>query len=84
MHRLYSNECCHHRSNKAPFSRGQRDPSEKKKAPRGWPACLKRSPLKAVFQNNNIYAVHASEDKHHYEELKEKELQEEGNQGRKI
>ena len=29
---------------------------EKKKVPRGWPTCLKRSPPKATFQNNDIYA----------------------------
>ena len=50
---------------------------EKKKTPRGWPACLKRSPPKAAFHNNDIYAVHTSEDAHHYEEPKEKESQEE-------
>ena len=29
---------------------------EKKKVPRGLPTCLKRSPQKATFQNNDIYA----------------------------
>ena len=29
---------------------------EKKKMPGGWPTCLKRSPLKATLQNNDIYA----------------------------
>ena len=29
---------------------------EKRKVPIGWPACLKRSPPKAVFNNNDIYA----------------------------
>ena len=30
-----------------------------------------------MFQNNDNYAVHTSEDEHHYEELEEKESQEE-------
>ena len=50
---------------------------KKKKIPRGWPACLKRLPKKAAFQNNDIYAVHTSDDEHHFEEPKEKESQEE-------
>ena len=29
--------------------------TEKKKVPIGWPACLKRSPPKAAFNNNGIY-----------------------------
>ena len=49
---------------------------EKKKLPRGWPTCLKRSPLKATF-HDNIYAVHEDESEDHYEELKENESQEE-------
>ena len=31
---------------------------EKKKVPRGWPACLKRSLPKVAFQNNDMYAKH--------------------------
>ena len=50
---------------------------EKKKVPRGWPTCLKRSHPKAAFHNNNIYAIHADDSKHHYKEPKEKEAQEE-------
>ena len=46
---------------------------EKKKTPRGWPPCLKRSSPKARFHNNDIYVVHTNEDEHHYEEPKEKE-----------
>ena len=48
---------------------------KKNKTP--WPTCLKSLPLKAAFQNNDIYAVHTSDDEHHYEETKEKESQEE-------
>ena len=50
---------------------------KKKKMPKEWQACLKRLPQKAAFQNNDIYAVHTSNDEHHYEEPKEKESQEE-------
>ena len=30
---------------------------EKKKMPCGWPTCLKRTPPKVAFRNNDIYAV---------------------------
>ena len=51
--------------------------SEMKKMPQGWSTCLKRSPPKTRFQNNDFYAIHMSDEEHHYEKLKEKgELQE--------
>ena len=50
---------------------------KKKKIPREWPTCLKRSPLKAVFYNNDIYVVHGDKSEHHYKEPKEKESQDE-------
>ena len=46
---------------------------EKKKMLHGWPACLKKMPLKVAFRNNNIYLVRSSdEEDHHYEQPKEK------------
>ena len=50
---------------------------EKKKVPRGWPACLKRSPPKATFHNNNIYSKSTESSENLYEEPKEKETQDE-------
>ena len=38
---------------------------------------LERSPLKAVFYDDDIYAEHTSKNEHHYEEAKEEESQEE-------
>ena len=39
-----------------------------KKVPIGWPGCLKRSPPKATFNNNDIYARSAESIKNLYEE----------------
>ena len=45
---------------------------EKKKTPHGWLACLKKTPPKVAFRNNDIYLVRSSdEDDHNYEEPKE-------------
>ena len=45
----------------------------KKKMPHGWLACLKRTPPKVGFQNNDIYVAHTRDEEHHYKEPKEKE-----------
>ena len=45
---------------------------EKKKVPRGWPACLKRLPPKMAFQNINIYSTLMDDSDHHYKEPQEK------------
>ena len=50
---------------------------EKKKVPRQWPTGLKRSPPKATFQNNNIYARSTKSSKNLYEEPQEMKVQEE-------
>ena len=50
---------------------------EKKKVPRGWPACLKRSPPKAIFHNNHIYAKNTESSEKLYEEPHQKKTQEE-------
>ena len=50
---------------------------EKKKVPRWWPICLKRSPPKATFQNNDIYARSTKSSKNLYEEPQEIKIQEE-------
>ena len=50
---------------------------EKRKVPRGWPTCLKRSPPKATFQNNNIYARSTESSENLYEEPQEMKIQEE-------
>ena len=49
---------------------------EKKKVPMGWPACLKRLPPKATFQNNDIYSTQTDDSDHHYEEPQEKKEEE--------
>ena len=41
---------------------------DKRRVPHGWPACLRRQPLRVAFRNNDIYVI---EDKE-YEELREK------------
>ena len=33
-------------------------PEKKKKVPRGWPTCPRRSPPKATFHNNDICKTH--------------------------
>ena len=50
---------------------------EKNKVPGGWPTCLKRSPPKATFHNNDIYSKSTESSKNLYEEPREKETQEE-------
>ena len=55
---------------------------EKKKVPRGWPICLKRSPPKATFHNNDIYLKSADSSENHYEEPKKKTQEEHGPQGK--
>ena len=50
---------------------------EKKKVPRGWPTCLKRSPSMATFHNNDIYAKSAESSKNLYEEPQETKTQKE-------
>ena len=50
---------------------------EEKKVPRGWSTCLKRSPLKATFQNNDIYARCTESSENLYEEPQEMRIQEE-------
>ena len=41
---------------------------DKRKVPRGWPACLRRQPPRVAFRNNDIYVVGDKE----YEEPREK------------
>ena len=50
---------------------------EKKKPPRGWPTCLKRSPLKPTFHNNEIYSKSTESCENLYEEPGENQNQEE-------
>ena len=50
---------------------------EKRKVPIGWPACLKRSPPKAAFNNHDIYAKNTGSDKNLYEEPQENRAAEE-------
>ena len=54
-----------------------RGTTPEKKVPRGWPTCLKRSPPKATFHNNDIYLVNTDSSENCYEEPREKETQEE-------
>ena len=49
---------------------------EKKKVPIGWPACLKRSPPKATFNNNDIYAKSNESSENLYEEPHERKAKE--------
>ena len=49
---------------------------EKKKVPIGWPSCLKRSPPKATFNNNDIYARSAESSKNLYKEPHENKTEE--------
>ena len=42
---------------------------DKRRAPHGWPACLRRQPPRVAFQNNNIYVV----DDEEYEEWRERQ-----------
>ena len=51
--------------------------TEKKKVPIRWPACLKRSPPKAAFNNNDIYVKSTKSDKNLYKEPQENRAAEE-------
>ena len=44
---------------------------DKRKMPRGWPACLKKQPPRVAFKNNDIYMV-SSEEGNQYEEPEER------------
>ena len=44
---------------------------DKRKVPHGWPACLRRQPLRVAFKNNDIYMIN-DEDSNAYEEPKER------------
>ena len=44
---------------------------DKRKVPRGWPACLRRQPPRVAFKNNDIYMVN-DEETNSYEELRER------------
>ena len=43
----------------------------------GWPACLKRSPPKAAFNNNDIYTKSTENGENFYEEPQESRATEE-------
>ena len=45
--------------------------TEKRKVPIVWPASLKRSPPKATFNNNDIYAKSTEDGENFYEEPQE-------------
>ena len=44
---------------------------DKRKVPRGWPACLRRQPPRVTFKNNDIYVVN-NEEPSNYEESRER------------
>ena len=50
---------------------------EKRKVLIRWPACLKRSPPKATFNNNDIYAKSTNDGENLYKEPKESKSNEE-------
>ena len=50
---------------------------EKRKLPRGWPACLKRLPTKSMLQTNDIYSTQTDNSDHQYEGPQEKNKEEE-------
>ena len=50
---------------------------EKRKFPIRWPACLKRSPSKAAFNNNDIYAKNTENGEKFYKEPQESRATEE-------
>ena len=51
--------------------------TEKRQVPIGWPTCLKRSPPKAAFNNNDIYVKNTENGDHFYEEPQESRATEE-------
>ena len=50
---------------------------EKRNVPIGWPTCLKRSPPKATFNNNDIYARSTESGENLYENPQESKATEE-------
>ena len=44
---------------------------DKRKVPRGWPACLRRQPPRIAFKNNDIYMIN-DEEGSNYEEPRER------------
>ena len=62
---------------KPPLPKIRKILQERKTVPRGWPTCLKISPPKATFHNNDIYAKSTESSENLYEELQEKKMQEE-------
>ena len=51
--------------------------TEKRTVPIIWPACLKRSPPKAAFNNDDIHAKNTGSSTNLYEEPKEERAEEE-------
>ena len=51
--------------------------TEKRKVPIGWPPCLKRSPPKATFNNNDLYAKSTENGDNFYKEPHENKTNEE-------
>ena len=47
---------------------------DKRKAPHGWPACLRRQPTRVAFKNNDIYIVD-DEESSNYKEPRERQPQ---------
>ena len=45
---------------------------KRRKMPHGWPKCLRRTPLKMVLRNNDLYNTEKIKN-HHYEEPQEKD-----------
>ena len=56
---------------------------DKRKVLIGWPVCLKRSPPKAAFNNNNIYAKSTENVENLYEEPQESKATEEEQEPKK-
>ena len=57
---------------------------DNKKVPIGWPASLKRSPPKATFNNNDIYAKSTESSENLYEEPQERKAEEDQGPREKI
>ena len=77
MPRLHGNEAHSYGHSQAPLPEIRSLLAEKRKVPIAWPACLKRLPPKAAFNNNDIYAKNTSSGKNLYEEPQEKRAVEE-------
>ena len=69
---LCGNAPCNHGNLKTNPPRDKRILSVRRKVPRGWPACQKRSTPKAAFQNNDIYLKSTESSENLYEEPQEK------------